>query len=110
MKLDMESDVITEDIMRIERDVFEALYNSKSCQSGFENNRVAKKYMDAEKKIWIWEFLFWLWVVLMSFYDVGVVLNKNKVKKNNRKWEKKRTPHPRLELGIFCLGGKRLIH
>ena len=55
MKLDMESDVITEDIMRIERDVFEALYNSKSCQSGFENNRVAKKYMDAEKKIWIWE-------------------------------------------------------
>ena len=57
MKLEMESDVITEDIMRIERDVFEALYNSKSCQSGFEHNRVAKKYMDAEK-IWIWEFLF----------------------------------------------------
>ena len=66
MKLDMESDVITEDIMRIERDVFEALYNSKSCQSGFENNRVAKKYMDAEKKIWIWEFLF----LIMGCFNV----------------------------------------
>ena len=28
----------------------------------------------------------------MSFYDVGVVLNKNKVKKNNRNERKKEHP------------------